>query len=245
MMRFGFPSLLGVLAWLFAGGVAFATQEENRPAARPAEVQRHGVEFEDWIRQTFFEGYQGETYTQKWDIPAEANRKYGGIPVNPKATKYRQSIGLGDALRQFDVDEPFLLVVGFWVQETPREKRFVKVIPVVVEPDVWRSLWHPIQRQDLERLDAVIKDRSISYREARRRAQHIKSLSPFREAIITVNPKIDSKGQRRLQCSLSFSRFFQVLAAGFSEEQEEAPMLWGVPVPNRFLSTPRGGQEEE
>ncbi len=208
----------------------------------PREVQRHGVEFEDWIRETFFDGYQPDGYTQKWDIPAEANRAHGGIPVNPKATRFRQSIGLGDALRQFDIDEPFLLIVGFWVQETPQEKRFVKVVPVVVEPEIWRSLWHPIQREDLERMDAVIKDRSISYDEARRRAQEKKAESPFTEAAITVNPKIDSKGQRRLQCSLTFTRFFEWLAAGVSPEPEERPFLWGVAVPNPFHSPPRGEQ---
>ncbi|MFH1499078.1 MAG: hypothetical protein ABII82_14780, partial [Verrucomicrobiota bacterium] len=63
------------------------------------EVQRHGVVFEQWVRETFFDGYQPEGYTQKWDIPAGANRAHGGVAVNPKATKWRTSVDLGDALR--------------------------------------------------------------------------------------------------------------------------------------------------
>ena len=34
------------------------------------EVQRHGLVFEQWVRDTFFEGYQPPGYTQRWDIPA-------------------------------------------------------------------------------------------------------------------------------------------------------------------------------
>lgn len=90
------------------------------------EVQHHGVVFEAWVRDTFFEGYRPSSYTQKWDIPASANRAHGGIPVNPKAIKYRGAIDLGDAIRQIKIDEPFILLAGFWQQEGEL-KRFVNL----------------------------------------------------------------------------------------------------------------------
>ena len=78
-------------------------------AGLPAqEVQSHGLVFEKWIRDTFFDGYVPPSYTQKWDIPGANNKTHGGIPVNPKATKYKTPVDLGDALRQFDIDEPFV-----------------------------------------------------------------------------------------------------------------------------------------
>ena len=52
------------------------------------EVQSHGLVFERWVRDTFFDGYKPASYTQRWDIPASANRAHGGIPVNPKAVKH-------------------------------------------------------------------------------------------------------------------------------------------------------------
>ncbi|MEI6534938.1 MAG: hypothetical protein WCN98_06335, partial [Verrucomicrobiaceae bacterium] len=67
-------------AFLF---LAFATS--SLPAD---EVQHHGVLFEQWVRDTFFNGYKPKSYTQKWDIPAEFNKDHGGIPANPKAIKY-------------------------------------------------------------------------------------------------------------------------------------------------------------
>ena len=206
--------------------------------APAAEVQQHGVIFEEWIRDTFFDGYQPENYTQKWDIPAAANRNYGGIPVNPKAIKYRTAVGLGDALRQFDIDEPFILLVGFWQQDGP-VKRFVNIVAPKIYPEVWRMMWGPVTRADLERLDALIKDRSIDYREVRRRAQEMKNKPPFSESLLVLNPKIGSTGQRRLQCSLRFDHLFSLLAAGADPAPQANPTLWGVPFPGPVASSAR------
>lgn len=213
-------------------------------AAFAQEVQRHGVVFEQWVRETFFDGYQPTGYTQKWDIPAEANRLHGGVAVNPKATKWRTSVDLGDALRQYDVDEPFILLVGYWVQEGP-EKRFVKIVAPRIEPEQWRALWGPVTRADIARLDAMIKDRDIPHQEVRRRAQAMKSQPPFTESVFTLNPKIDSKGQRRLQCSLRFDVFFERLLPGVQPVPEDAPALWGVAFPGPITSGPRTFDQDE
>ena len=95
------------------------------------EVQSHGFVFEDWVKNTFFSGYKGG-YSDKWDIPCEFNKKYGGIPVSIKTAKYGSTIGLGDACRQFDTKENFLMIVGFWKQEG-RYKRIVNASAVIVE----------------------------------------------------------------------------------------------------------------
>ncbi|MBL9129731.1 MAG: hypothetical protein JNG86_00930 [Verrucomicrobiaceae bacterium] len=202
------------------------------------EVQSHGLLFEKWLRVTFFGGYEPKGYTQKWDIPASANKNHGNIPVNPKAAKHGTPIGLGDALRQFDIDEPFLLIAGFWRQETESEKVWSNVQAVRVEPAAWKKLWNPVTRADLEKLDAIIKDKALSLEDARAQAQALKSQPPFTLAIIQVNPKIDAS-QRRLQCSLRFADFFTHLASKASPDPQKQPTLFGVPVPRRFESTPR------
>ena len=207
-------------------------------APAPAkEVQNHGVVFEQWIRDTFFDGYTPESYTQKWDIPAAANKKFGGIPVNPKAIKYKGAVDMGDALRQFDIDEPFWLIIGYWEQRD-EIKRFVNIVAQRIEPDEYRKLWGELERADLERLDAVIKT-TADYKEARRLAQEIKREPKFKTSIITLNPKIDSKGQRRLQCSLSWSRVFKYIAPDADPGVQEKPLLWGVPVDIKVESAPR------
>ena len=209
------------------------------PGSRAEEVQAHGLVFEHWVCDTFFGGYRPSAYTQKWDIPAGANTAHGGLPANPKATRAGTPVGLGDALRQYDIEEPFLLILGFWEQTGREEKRFVKFLAPRVEPAAWRALWGSVTRADLERLDAVIKDRSLSPVEARLRAQELKARPPFSSAVFVLNPKIDAKGQRRLQCSLRYADIFKHLAPEVSPDPDPAPTLWGRPFPGPVKSAPR------
>jgi len=224
--------------WLFVGLVLCSAPLAAR------EVQSHGLIFEKWLRDTFFGGYEPKGYTQKWDIPASANRNHGGIPVNPKAAKHGSPVGLGDAVRQFEIEEPFLLIVGFWEQVMPTKKSWVNVQAAEVKPEVWRTLWGKITKADLERLIAVIKDKSLSLEETRAQAQVIKLQEPFASAIMELNPKID-KSQRRLQCSLSFDAFFDHLAPKAERGKLEKPQVFGVPLPASFTSTPRVITPEE
>lgn len=205
-----------------------------------AEVQHHGLVFEQWVRASFFGGYKPGDYTQLWDIPAEFNKDHGGIPANPKAVKYGSPLDMGDALRQFGVAEKggrFLLIVGFWTQDG-KKKKWVNAVAVEVTPEQYRRLWEPVTREDLEKLDGVVKDRSLSPAEAREEAQEIKRRVPFSKSIMQVNPKIDAH-QRRLQCSIRFGDFFHFLAPAADSTKQDKPGLWGLPLPDEFESAPR------
>jgi hypothetical protein len=207
-------------------------------AASAQESQAHGLVFEKWVRDTFFRGYKPASYTQRWDIPAAENRDHGGIPVNPKAVKYGAAIDLGDALRQYEIDEPFLLVVGFWQQEGAA-KRIVSIAAPEIAPAAWRKLWAPVTYADLLKFDALIKDTGPSVEELRRLALKMKNSPPFSQAVIQVNPKIDATGQRRLQCSLRFADFFNHLLPGADWKPAAPPALWGVEYPGPIASPPR------
>jgi hypothetical protein len=206
--------------------------------ASAQEVQSHGLVFERWVRDTFFDGYKPASYTQRWDIPASANRDHGGIPVNPKAVKHGTAVDLGDALRQYEIDEPFLLILGFWSQDGDM-KRIVNIIAPEISPELWRKLWGPVTYADLRRLDALIKDPGPTVEETRRLALKMKNAPPFSEAVIQVNPKIDNHGQRRLQCSIRFSDVFKHLAPGADPRPQDRPALFGVEYPGPIASKPR------
>lgn len=207
-------------------------------AASAEEVQRHGLVFEKWVRDTFFDGYQPAGYTQRWDIPARANREHGGIPVNPKLCKHGTAVDLGDALRQYEIDEPFILLVGFW-QQDGEHKRVVNLLAPEVRPELWRRLWSPVTYNDLLKLDRLIKDPARSVEELRKLALQMKNSPPFTEAVIQVNPKIGTDGQRRLQCSIRFADVFKHLAPGADPAPQERPVLWGVEFPGPIASPPR------
>ncbi len=205
------------------------------------EVQAHGVSFEEWVRDTFFDGYEGE-YTQKWDISAEANQCAAapkqGIPISVKLVKYKSPIGMGDFIRQHQLNHEFLMIVGFWLQKTETEKHIVEVACLHIRPEGWRQLWGGLRLQQLEELDALVKDMDTHYKDARVQAQlWKKEVLPETECQIVVNPKIDSRGQRRVQCSMPFKLFWQI--AGREPDPESPPVLFGETFPNPIYSKPR------
>lgn len=202
------------------------------------EVPSHGLVFERWVRDTFFGGYKPASNTQRWDIPASANRDHGAIPVNPRTVKHGSAVDLGDALRQYGIDEPFLLIIGFWQQEG-EVKRIVNIIAPEISPELWRKLWGPVTYADLRRLDALIKDTGPSIEETRRLALKMKNSPPFSEAVIQLNPKIDHHGQRRLQCSIRFNDLFRHLAPRADPSPQARPALFGVEYPGPIASKPR------
>jgi len=205
--------------------------------AHATEVQRHGLGFEHWVADTFFGGHRPSGPTDKWDIQASANKNHGRIPVNPKATQYGEPVLLGDALRQYGINEPFLLIVGFWEQDG-RGKKFVQSLVARIEPDRWRKLWGPVTRKDLEAMDKLVKDTSRPIAEVRKEVLRRKKQPPFSQAVIQLNPKID-KSQRRLQCSISYVRLFKNLAPGRDRKAQPFAKIFGRRIPPISTSPPR------
>ena len=102
--------------------------------ASAQEVQPQELVFEKWVRDTFFGGYRPAGYAQRWDIPATENKDHGDIPVNPKVARLGTAVDLGDALLQYEIDEPFMLIIGFWQQEGDT-KRLVNIIAPEIPPE--------------------------------------------------------------------------------------------------------------
>lgn len=207
------------------------------------EVQFHGFSFEKWVRDTFFEGYAG-SYMQKWDVPPEINRasiippQFRHLPVSIKTAKYGSPIGLGDVLRQRQINSDFVMITGFWRQRTPTEKWFEEIGVVHFSATTWIGLWGDLTLDQLVGIDRVVKSLSLPYAIARLQARDWKrNTLAVPTARFVINPKIDSKTQRRIQCSLPFAAFWQ--QAGRPPQPMDAPLLWGVPFPNPVRSSPR------
>lgn len=207
------------------------------------EVQFHGFTFEKWVRDTFFDGYEGN-YMQKWDIPPDKNShlcipsEYRNIPVSVKTAKYGSPIGLGDVRRQRSIDTPFMMIVGFWKQRTPSEKWFEEIGVALFTVPVWGGLWGSLTIEDISAIDSRIKDLTLPYATARQAAQAWKSSRVSQAGSeIVINPKIDSKSQRRIQCSIPFNTFWRV--AGRAPIQKDSPSLFGITFENPVISGSR------
>ena len=185
---------------------------------------------ERWARENFFGGAKPAGNTARWEVPGTANRDHGGVPVTFRTAPHGGALELGDALRQYEIDEPFLLVVGYW-QAAAGSTRFVQALPIAISAAQWRTLWGPVTYADLQRLDTAIRDTGPSIEETRRRVLAMKNAPPFSQAIIQLNPRIDERGPRRLQCSLRFRDVFTHLAPKVNPDPQEQPTLFGVALP--------------
>jgi hypothetical protein len=219
-------TLLNVFLSLFLLGIPYGIQAEER--------QSHGYHFENWVIDHFYNGKSND-YDHKWDasnknadikkVPTE----FLNLPVSIKVVKEHQSIGFGDALRQFKIDQDFLLIVAIWREENSL-KYWCGLIVKKMNLFDWNQLWEPIQEVDLIRYDSMVKDRTIPVEEIRNKAKSEKSMYPFSESIMQMNPKIDSNGQRRVQCSLRWQVY-----ENWITQNTDTPNLWDVPIPNYLL----------
>lgn len=184
--------------------------------------------FERWVRETFFGGYRPATDSQRWDIPASANPEHGDVPISVRTTRAGTAIDLGDALRQYEIDEPFMLVVGFW-EPAGEGKHFVNIVAPLISAEQWRKLWGPVTYADLQRLDALIKDTGPTVEEIRRSVIRLRSSPPFNASLIQLNPKVDDR-QRRLLCSLRYQDLLALLPPAASAP--DRPVLFGKEYPD-------------
>ncbi|MEO0413680.1 MAG: hypothetical protein AAF226_01860 [Verrucomicrobiota bacterium] len=203
-----------------------------------AQEQKHGFTFENWVLDTFFDGYRGD-YTQKWDVPAEVN-KINNLPISIKTCKYGSSIGLGDIVRQRQVSEPFILLVGFWKQSSEDEKSIVAVEAMHFTPEKWNALWGTLTLEKIQQLDTIVKNREINYVDAREIAKAWKDQHVPDDCQFGVHQKIGSTGQRRVQCSISFKTFWQI--AGREPDPATPAILWEKTCPSSMDSKARFGE---
>ena len=116
--------------------------------------------------------------------------------------------------------------------------KFVQSLIARISPEQWRKLWAPVTRADLEAIDRLAKDTSLPIDEVRREVLRRKKKSPFSEAVIQLNPKID-QSQRRLQCSISYLRPFKNLAPGRDRKAQSSAEIFGRRIPPIPASPPR------
>jgi len=199
------------------------------------EVQANGFGFEKWVRDSFFSAYTGN-YMQEWDVPAQFNAgnlvpaEFWHLPVSIKSAKVGSPIGLGDVLRQYRIDESFLMITGFWEQRTKTEKWFIDIGVAKFTPQIWHGLWGQLALADLTALDAMVKNRGEHYTVVRTKAKVWKKTFVATKGDIVINPKIDSKDQRRVQCSLPYNKFWEL--AGRAPVRCDRPEFWGHVFPN-------------
>lgn len=206
--------------------------------------QLHGLTLEDIIRKSGrFPG--AETLrcmpTAKVDIPAEFDQHYG-LATSIKATK-RTIIDLGDARRiwQQIQNEPIRFLIGRYAQFT-NMKTFGEFLEVHTSPTMAADLLGDITLEDVERFHFEIGLSNFpkgDHANARRWAKEHKRLLESRTGAIQLHPKIDSKSQRRLQCSIDIKRLEAIALKHKQYIRVYDECFETVQIPFSIQSTPR------
>lgn len=175
--------------------------------------QLHGKKFEDQIKGSGrFPGAADHTRAidAPFDIEARFDRELG-LPTSIKAMG-RGTVALADARRFWRIEEPFRMLVGSYVQLTDR-KRFERVHEFLIGVDWLPVLLRAVTLEEVTELHegmglaAFPRGRHV---QARIWAAQRLALLNVKRGAVRLNRKIDSAGQRRLQCSVPLSALLRL-----------------------------------
>jgi hypothetical protein len=177
--------------------------------------QLHGKKFEDLIKSCgLFSGSAdgGRSPTATFDIEAKYD-KILGLPTSIKSTG-SNIVGLSDARSFFANSEKYRMLVGRYKQVGPH-KQFHNVHEFILTPETLAKLRGEVLLDDVTAFHDGLLLTAFpvgSHVAARQWALQRKAALADKQSWITLNPKIDSKSQRRLQCSLRLSELIELCA---------------------------------
>lgn len=188
------------------------------------EVQSHGNDYEDFVIKRLtgkskkeYDSLKGKGgYTSAMDLVE-------GLLVDKNysiKTAKGNKVDCGDILRRMS-EKSYTVVVGQWRQDGD-----TKVIHTEytfnVKPEDYSKLWGSMTYEQVKEFDQYVKSipktregqQSTKAERTRR-----KSEIACKDALMVIHPKVDSKSQRRVQCSFKID---EMIAAGI--EYTKMPM---------------------
>jgi hypothetical protein len=175
--------------------------------------QLHGKKFEDLIKACgLFSGAAdgGRTVTAKFDIEARFD-KSRNLPTSIKSTG-SDTISLSDARRFWKINEKFRMLVGRYEQEGDI-KTFQVIHEFLLSENTIANLRGDISLIAIDDFHSGISLKNFpigEHQAAREWSKNEKQRLSLLNCPIVLNPKVDSKTQRRLQCSVSLSLLIEI-----------------------------------
>jgi hypothetical protein len=169
------------------------------------EVQAHGNRFEDLKIQELtglskekYDKLKPNGYTSSFDLMK-------GIIVSYDAsikTTGKNTVECADILKRM-IEKEYRLIVGCYKQQGPN-KVFHTEYEFFITPEDYSKLWGNMSYESVKSFVDYVK--SIPHgREAQRNTSNnrkvLKEQVQCKNSLIKINPKVDSKTQRRVQCS--------------------------------------------
>jgi hypothetical protein len=176
--------------------------------------QKHGFVVEDLFKKEFdhYASHQGiapppihTRYTAKFDVPAHRDPYGKGLPTSIKTALYsgpKTLVYLSDAVRIVGLGQvpQMRLLVALYKQDG-QQKNFSEVREYIIEANEWKALMGDVPTEMIEDFHNDLKQ--PDHTKARMIAREWrKKLAEEYPSDMRWNAKVDTKNQRRLQCSV-------------------------------------------
>jgi hypothetical protein len=179
------------------------------------EVQAHGNAYEDRVirertgmSKEDYDSLKPNGYTSEFDLSKGQVVDYNG---SIKTTK-NNTICCSDVVRKM-MHTNYRLIVGQY-EQVGKEKVFHTEYEFFITPDDDRALWGKMVIEEVRNFVDYVKSIPPGKDAQLNTKTHRKILQEQiqdTEALFKLNPKVDSKNQRRVQCSLHIDK---LIAAG-------------------------------
>jgi len=175
-----------------------------------SEVQEHGNKFEDLkikeltgLSKKEYDKLKPNGYTSPFDLVEGIIVSYN---ASIKSTG-RNSVDCADILKRMEQKE-YRLIVGCYNQKGSN-KVFYAEYEFFITPDDYTKLWGTMTYEGVEPFVNYVKNIPHG-REAQRSTSKnrkiLKEQVQCKNSLMKINPKVDSKKQRRVQCSFNIDK---------------------------------------
>ena len=168
------------------------------------QSQSHGLFWDSEIRKKVFDLPECKNDTQKFDICCTKNKYNASENISIK-TSGNKNIDCGDILRFYDRDNSDITIILIRYIQINNTKKITEIIEINYTEELRNILFGTITREILENYVQFIKDipNGVVTTETKKKYITMKNnMQKIYNMKINISPKVDSKSQRRVQCSI-------------------------------------------
>jgi len=170
------------------------------------QSQSHGLFWDNEIREKVFEIPSCKNDTKKYDIDSKDN-KFDPIENISIKTSCNNNIDCGDIIRFFNEDfqNKYTIILIRYNQLTQDTKKIKEIIELEYNLELKNYLFGTIDLETLSKYVQIIKSipHGIVSNEIKNNYKNVKKqMQKNYNMNINISPKVDSKSQRRVQCSI-------------------------------------------
>lgn len=170
------------------------------------QSQGHGFEFENIIRKNVFKLESKKNDTNTFDISKEQNHMDNLENISIKTTGSK-TLCMGNILSFFNYDfSSKITIIVLKYKQCDNMKVISKIYEINFNKECFETLFGQLDQNDVENYVKYIKSIPHGQVDMKVREKYKKMKTELQSSSnckIKINPKVDSKNQRRVQCSIS------------------------------------------